>query len=270
MKNGIAFPGVPITNNTGYTAQQPLFTDLGLAGTELKSRIAKHNPAKATYIRARAKYSLATAITGQVYGPWRYPEGFLRGRRDVGSVALPVKFISFIAMKQNENVLLKWITTDETTGTQYEVEHGTDGIHFARLKTLPALNRSQQEYTWLHIHPAIGNNFYRIRAVENNKEAFSPTRKLIFDINDRLLIYPNPVLVNNDLLIKNENIDLGQPVRIALYNNAGQKLWEKTIFTNVENELRVSIPALPAGVYPLILQTDNWAGKGKITVTGSY
>ena len=80
--DGQPFSGSPITNSTANTSQQASFSGLGINGIELKEQVSKAFPTKSTYIRARVKYNPATAITGQLYGRWCYPEYFLRGTRN--------------------------------------------------------------------------------------------------------------------------------------------------------------------------------------------
>ncbi|TLU94715.1 FG-GAP-like repeat-containing protein [Dyadobacter sediminis] len=60
-----------ITTSTKYTGIQNAYASLGLKGTELKNVIAKRG-IYATRVRARVKYDPSTALTGQMYGPWRY------------------------------------------------------------------------------------------------------------------------------------------------------------------------------------------------------
>lgn len=69
-QNGTSFSKVsnnPITNSTITDGTQTFFSTL--SGIELKAEIAKLWTA--TRLRVRFKYELATALTGQVYGPWR-------------------------------------------------------------------------------------------------------------------------------------------------------------------------------------------------------
>ncbi len=266
VKNGVAFTGSPITNSTAYTSQQATFTDLGLNGVELKNQIAKQIPTKATYIRARVKYDLVTSITGQVYGPWRYPEGFMRGRRDVGSVALPVKFISFTAIKENGSVLLKWITTNEEAGVRFELQHSIDGINFTLLASFNGKNDARNEYEWLHTDPKKGNNFYRINAIENNKTVFSPTRLISFDDIFTTSIYPNPVANSQQLTIKNESIRKDKMISVSIFSMTGQVVWQKTVLASADGMLLLDIPPVPAAAYLLQIGTGQYTGKAKIWV----
>jgi hypothetical protein len=66
-----------ITNSTQSSGSQSAYVSLGLTGTELKSVIAKQGTS--TKVRVRVKYDPALAITGQIYGPWRYLPAYLTG-----------------------------------------------------------------------------------------------------------------------------------------------------------------------------------------------
>ncbi|KAA6439309.1 T9SS type A sorting domain-containing protein [Dyadobacter flavalbus] len=66
-----------ITNSTAYSGAQNTYTSLGLKGTELKNVVAKQGTF--TKVRTRVKYDPALALTGQIYGPWRYVPGYLTG-----------------------------------------------------------------------------------------------------------------------------------------------------------------------------------------------
>ena len=75
--------GGRITNSVQSTAQQAVTTQTAVAGTELKAiqdKVLGANQPRVTNERARLRYEKATAITGQVYGPWRYMPSHLEGR----------------------------------------------------------------------------------------------------------------------------------------------------------------------------------------------
>ncbi len=65
-----------ITNSVQSTRAQANFSNLGTAGTELKSLVTKV-ASLSTKVRVRVKYDPVLAITGQMYGPWRYMPGYL-------------------------------------------------------------------------------------------------------------------------------------------------------------------------------------------------
>lgn len=71
-------PNTPISNSVQSTGSQPAFTDLTAAGTELKVLVAKLSPE--TKVRVRVRYEPALALTGQMYGPWRYVQVYVEGK----------------------------------------------------------------------------------------------------------------------------------------------------------------------------------------------
>jgi hypothetical protein len=95
-KEGAPLSGLPITNSTASTGQASSYFDLGISGTELKEETNKLFPAKSTYIRTRIKYNTATAITGQMYGPWRYPAYFASGTRNFNLSAITYEWTGLV------------------------------------------------------------------------------------------------------------------------------------------------------------------------------
>jgi hypothetical protein len=70
---GTPFSGFPLTNSTDFSGKQALLTDLGTLGVELVEDITGITPVSQDYKwRVRVEYDPVTAITGQVYGPWKY------------------------------------------------------------------------------------------------------------------------------------------------------------------------------------------------------
>lgn len=266
VKNGQPFSGTTITNSTAYTAQTAIDSVIDLTGKELKHQIAKQLSTKATYIRARVRYSLTTAITGQVYGPWKYPESFLRGRRDVGSVALPVKFISFTAIKGNSLAKLKWITNEEEPGVRFEVQHSIDGTTFTTLSSINGRNQVRNEYEWLHSSPAKGNNFYRIKAIEQNKQAFTVVRMLYFGNDAVMALYPNPVAAGQVLTIENDAILQNEQLFVSLSCFSGQAVFEKNIKATENGKTTINLPVVPSGAYLLLLRAGQREYRGKIVL----
>ncbi len=68
----------PITTSTDYSYAYGSFYNLPATGTEFKANISK-KAGNGTKVRARIRYSPALAITGQMYGPWRYLQRQLAG-----------------------------------------------------------------------------------------------------------------------------------------------------------------------------------------------
>jgi hypothetical protein len=79
VAHGTSFPkepGYPITNSTVTTNGQNSYMTTLMAGYEYSELVSKQS-FKASRLRVRIKHELTTALTGQVYGPWRYVPEYL-------------------------------------------------------------------------------------------------------------------------------------------------------------------------------------------------
>ena len=246
---GQPFSGNPITNSTAYLGRQSSWTDLGLNGTELKNQVQK--PGFQHKIRARVEYQKSTAINGQMYGPWRYPPGYLQGGHGMYSTPLPVQFISFTAIRQDQQALLTWHTAEEKSVVYYEVQHGRDGIHFTTLTSIAANHLDRNIYQWVHSSPGTGKNFYRILAISNDKRSFTQVKMVNFQTMTEVLVYPQPAHSGQEISLRIPGLVQGQPIRLQLFGTSGNLLWAKNQTANGNLQLPIQLPYLPAGFYLL-------------------
>ncbi|QQR88205.1 MAG: FG-GAP repeat protein [Flavobacteriales bacterium] len=136
-----------VNNSTDFTAQQPAFIAGAVAGVELKSLIDKPGGGTgitATKVRTRVRYDPVTAITGQVFGPWRYMPGYLDGHGTHNNVPLPVELLRFDARCVNGSVELSWATASEENSSHFVVERSTDAEAWAEVARVEAAGHSHQ------------------------------------------------------------------------------------------------------------------------------
>ncbi|PCJ65274.1 MAG: hypothetical protein COA58_10475 [Bacteroidetes bacterium] len=192
----------PITNSTQFTGQASTYTDLGIAGTELKLAIAKENGP--TRVRARVKYDPTTAINGQVYGPWKY----LLINPQVSSIgAVPIELTYFTVTKRNDYfALLEWQTASELNNEKFEIERKILGTSdFEKIGEVAGAGNSQQLRTYNFsddISELSGRICYRIKQVDYDNASEYSEIECISKVNDtEVLIYPNPTkgVLNIDL-----------------------------------------------------------------------
>jgi hypothetical protein len=69
-----------IANSVQFTGSTPAYVDLGapFANTNIVASVTKLS--EGTKVRARVKYDPVLALTGQMYGPWRYPSALVSGK----------------------------------------------------------------------------------------------------------------------------------------------------------------------------------------------
>jgi hypothetical protein len=248
-----AFNGNPVTNSTGFTSAQPLFSDLGTNGIELKT-IANKILATHTFtkIRVRTKYDPVTAVTGQVYGPWRYIQENLSGNW-LG--VLPVELKDFMASWITSGWVSKinFTVDKENAMCCYMVEKSTDALHFQTIATIPAVNSSGLHgYDFADYFAKENKQYYRLRIKDlNGKVQVSNTVLLCNNKPKTIAVYPNPAtdFINVDLK------DANSKGSWYLMNEAGVIL-QKGLHTG-GSELHINTHTLAKGYYVLQLQIGN-------------
>ncbi|MBL7700930.1 MAG: FG-GAP repeat protein [Ferruginibacter sp.] len=245
------YSGTPITNSTFYTAQQATFTDMGLTGVELKNIINKIWGGKYTKIRARVKYNLVTAVTGQVYGPWRYVSNIIDANH-LG--VLPIELISFNAgwLQKGKTAKLDFKTDKEYGLCCFDIEKSTDGFNFYSIGTLPAKNTSGiQSYSFIDANATGKKQFYRlkIKGIAGQVD-YSNMQYLQNDKATEIIVFPNPATDVLQLQL-NKSYD---KMNVQIISSEGRVVKKLTVpaFNQI---ITVPVQNLPAGKYWLHLQS---------------
>ncbi len=244
---GQPFSGSIIGSSTAFTSKQIPFTNLGLTGAELKNLIQKVGGAY-NKVRVRVEYDKATSVTGQVYGPWRYPQGYLRGALGMNSNPIPVTLLSFTAVKQANDVLVRWQTSNEQNVNRYEVEKSIDGIRFEKTGTVAAGNTGNAgNYQFIDNAPWLSElRYYRLKSIDNDGQFKYSTIVRISNKQTGLVsIYPNPA---KDVFTINAPDNSLMNTQATLSGINGGIL--KTIVITHPQET-VNVSTLPAGFYML-------------------
>ncbi|MBK7434215.1 MAG: hypothetical protein IPI66_10150 [Chitinophagaceae bacterium] len=187
-----SFSGTPITNSVTFTAQQAAYSDLGIAGLELKNLITKIlGTSRYTKLRARVKYRPSLAITGQVYGPWRYTSTVL----DANNLGvLPIELISFNAawMQKGRSAKLEFKTDKESGICCFDIEKSLDGFNFSTIGSLPAKNISGiQSYQFTDNNATGNKQFYRIKIKGiSGQIEYSNIQQLQNNGSTEILVFP--------------------------------------------------------------------------------
>lgn len=203
----------PITNSTQFSGQGNL-TDLLTAETELKSLITKAG--FLTKVRARVRYSPALAITGQVYGPWRYSNSSILADPSV----LPVELIRFNVKAVENHTELTWETATEVNSDYFELQRSSDGKNWKQMGILYSAGNSKNanSYNFTDLSPEIGLNYYRLKMVDQDKTfAYSSIKSVNFE-GRPISLFPNPVLTTL-------NVDSDAPnTEIVIYDVSGKEV----------------------------------------------
>lgn len=163
---------------------------------------------------------------------------------------LPIDYEVFTAEKINSTVQLKWQIGNPTEVMRYYVMHSTNGFSFSKIATINS-NINLQSPSFLHNNPVVGNNYYRIVAVDLWGQEFQSETKVVkFVKSVTFNIYPNPTSNFINLDIK-EGVNLSY--RIMDIN--GKILTQDAIQNTGVTAINVS--NLPSGKYFIIINEKN-------------
>ena len=179
--------------------------------------------------------------------PWR---GFT-GESYVGptSTVLPVRFLSFVATKSAQTVVLRWQVGSETNSDHYNVEYSVDGIHYATLTTVASHNNTNSSYQYVHSSPSMKDiNYYRITQVDKDGRTItSPVQTAKFMLSNIITVTPNPAASYVRIYSTIANL------RLYVYDNTGKKVATQIMR---DNSAEINLSSLPNGVYTVIAE-DN-------------
>ncbi|ACT93745.1 FG-GAP-like repeat-containing protein [Dyadobacter fermentans] len=249
-KEGESFSNVPITNSTQFTGQNAGYTDLGTLGIQLMDIVVKQG--KATKVRARTKYDPVTAITGQMYSPWRYIVTLSSGGSVNEGTPLPVTLVSFVARAVEKQVDLEWVTSSEIDSKSFEIQRSVDGKSWMTIGEVAARNEANGEnrYNFADGQPVSGKNYYRLKMVDIDLSyAFSSIQSVTFDglAGASVTVYPNPASHQIQIQGNPEGVSA-----LQLVNAAGQIFFESGKFTP-----ELNVEKLPAGTYLLVISYQD-------------
>jgi hypothetical protein len=193
-------------------------------------------------------YSVTGAFTGN-FG------GFTLG--DPAAV-LPLQWISFTGRITNDlNAELLWSTANESNTSHYDIEESANGIEFRRIGSTKAVGTGSNDYKYLHVKPAAGNHYYRIRQFDKDgRFSYSATVLLNIDSKYEIVAYPIPA---TDILTLKFGRGVQNPVIEIL--SADMKLLKREIISGLVFDNEINVADLSAGVYIARLVMD---GKAQI------
>jgi len=111
------------------------------------------------------------------------------------SSPLNISFLSMNVIQKQKSVLITWKTNTDADVKNYKLEHSTDGIHFTEIGCINAGTEKANNYEFLHLNPATGNNFYRLSVIKINGEIqYNDIKKIIIaGVESSIKVYPNPI-----------------------------------------------------------------------------
>jgi hypothetical protein len=173
-----------------------------------------------------------------------------------------VNFIGFNAVKNNNNALLSWSVSNETSNTShYEVERSLDGIHFTSIKTVQPKNNGSSTNTYdltdlnLKSIRNSGNIYYRVKQYDMDGKFKTTNIRNVTVEGAPMSIFPNPVKNTTNL---NYELEATADVNIMILDAAGKQVKQMQAKgikgSNVET---IDMSALANGTYMIKVQIGN-------------
>lgn len=174
---------------------------------------------------------------------------------------LPVSPFSFSGEMIDEGHLLEWITDPGFEALRFELERSADGSSFEVL-TVQNSNEDQgvfQSYNYTDHSPLPGNNFYRLKVIDQNGEStYSEIILLNRELDLLVSIHPNPA---KDFVRVWADRDL-QEAKIRVMNISGQVVLETADMDG--QQFRLNCSSLPRGAYFLELEESGHVYRFKL------
>lgn len=183
-----------------------------------------------------------------------------------GCKTLPVTWLSFTAEKDPESeVKLKWSTANEINNGHFEVQRSSDGTHFTKLGSVPALDNSNsvQSYSYTDVKTINGNNFYRLKQVDLDGN-FKYSAIVKANMTGALwVLFPNPATSKITIQIRSQL----KNVSFTLLDNNGKIVYHQSLASVNAGEYKdIPLANFTRGIYMLKIVSDEGSRTDKIIV----
>lgn len=266
--------------NTLATSSLPLYiTELDIDGAPVQTT-AGDNAQLTEYQRVFPLFWTHPAVKGVTLwgyrpGHWRSAQGAYLAydngaerpalvwlRNYVATTPLPVRLLSFDAVRRAGTVILQWKSASEENNDRYEIEKSADGQSFSYLISVTATNaQTGSSYAAEDKLPLTGKNFYRlVQYDKDGRKTILATRMITVAKDGRSIFvqtFPNPVKTH--FVIRTD-----ASVRTAWLTDAAGKLVTTIAVTN--GTANVSTIGLAKGIYFLQVSNEQSVEKTKILV----
>lgn len=183
--------------------------------------------------------------------------------------SLPVKLVSFSAVKEGSTAQLNWATTEEVNAEKFDIQRSADAKQWASIGQTRATGESKQlvNYTFTDAKPLTGINYYRLKMIDKDDSfAYSTIKAVKFEggIN-ALAVYPNPV--SDILFLKSEeggSEDLKNVKQVSIINAAG-KIAYQSAYVSTSG---INVSSLTNGIYIVkVTKTDGTYTTHKLLIS---
>lgn len=165
---------------------------------------------------------------------------------------LPVELTSFTGYHEGGKNVLTWTTVSEINTLKFEVEKSTDGVNFSYVGEKAAAGNSDQplSYTLNDEHPVPGNNYYRLKMVDQDL-SFDYSNIINIKVADAgqplkdaiISVFPNPTTGKLNVVYQSTK---EQTLRLQVFNAIAQSMLNELV-------------DVPKGLYTMVIDAQDYA-----------
>lgn len=192
---------------------------------------------------------------GDVSGPSSFCDG--------GCPTLPIELVYFTAtLGVDRKVYLDWKTASEVDNDYFNVERSFDGVVWENVLQKDAVGNSSipVDYDDVDVDPLLGQSYYRLKQTDYDLSySYSPAVRINHFDSDEILLYPNPVLAGNQVVV-NFPKGLNADAEISICSVDGKKVYVNTFEIKNSHQAILNLsPSISAGVY--LIQCNYFSKK---------
>lgn len=220
-------------------------------------------------LSAGAYQNLSSSITFRIYGWAASAAGGTLSVNDFTfngiTNVLPITISYLNGTKQNSSHNLNWkVNCTSSQNVTMAIERSTDDRNFKAVTSITADGiRCLQPFTYTDNAPLAGNNYYRLKTVdENGKITYSTIIILINKDNGFDIAGIMPSLINNNTAVLNASAAKKMPMTVMVTDLLGRQVQQSNYnLIAGSNQITMNFTSLAAGTYQLVGYTTE--GKSK-------
>jgi hypothetical protein len=177
------------------------------------------------------------------------------------NVTLPVKFLSFYALKTGDDAKLNWTVENDEDNQFFDIERSTDGRTYTKFASVNAKANGKSVNTYDGADARLSSLnaktiYYRIKQLDKSGTAlYSPIRTLNVSATGSASLFPNPARSMSKLVV---DAPVGGKASIVVRDATGKQAMQvNTNFVKGVNQLDLNVAALASGEYNVTITAEG-------------
>ena len=187
-------------------------------------------------------------------------------------VPLPIELINFDANFIDDKVEIIWATALEKNNDYFTIERSNDALLFNEILKVNGAGNSDNlmEYFEVDLKPLKGRSYYRLKQTDfDGKFSYSNVAPVSnsSDIEMDLLIYPNPMTINQELNFRVEGLK-NNTVIVVIREIRGEEVFSKRVLVDSDQNVSINISEgkLSQGTYFVTIFSDDKEYSKKLII----